>query len=605
MPSQAYSFFRESEWNFVRGYRDEIIDHINDSMEDRNNMIGSWLSEVGYKVSRFEAIPPFSNKASNGTENQLVTYGIYHAPKGDDTEAMVLVAPWKTLDGENNINGLALSMGLARYFNRLSIWSKNIIVVFPENGQDTLRSWVDAYHSNLDQTGGSIESAVILEFASDTDGLDYIELNYAGVNGQLPNLDLINCAVMISEHEGFKVSVHNTPLGQLWANDYFSRITTLLKGIYGMATAGLLHGVNGGGGNGCEAFSGWNVQTITIIAKGTSGKDITTLGRVLEAVFRSVNNLLEKFHQSFFFYLLLAPRQFVSIGNYLPAAVLTATSFAVASLSSLMTNNNINNPSTKFNIKVVKLDNLPLISGLLVFMLVTFTMIVFGLFMIYLFSNKIQYDELSEDIYLKITYGLIAANIGSIFTPYLTRLFKYKSSATLSQFVRILNSFSLFYLTFSFIALMVLHFSLSFLISIVALPLTFVKYGPLKRTTTKNVLWLFLSSPFTWLFLLGLFNKLDFQLDVLRNLIQYFEFPLLVKEFNEKVLTVDLTDKELWMGPVDLLYGLVTGYVRLQNWTWLFVTFAWLPVWFCTLIVSCINVETSDVVESDLDKKDQ
>lgn len=42
--------------------------------------------------------------------------------------------------------------------------------------------------------------------------------------------------------------------------------------------------------------------------------------RVIEGMTRSLNNLLEKTHQSFFFYLLNGKRQFVSIAYYMPAA---------------------------------------------------------------------------------------------------------------------------------------------------------------------------------------------------------------------------------------------------------------------------------------------
>ena len=38
--------------------------------------------------------------------------------------------------------------------------------------------------------------------------------------------------------------------------------------------------------------------------KGRVKADFHVLGRIVEGVFRSLNNLLERFHQSFFFYLL-------------------------------------------------------------------------------------------------------------------------------------------------------------------------------------------------------------------------------------------------------------------------------------------------------------
>ena len=38
----------------------------------------------------------------------------------------------------------------------------------------------------------------------------------------------------------------------------------------------------------------------------------------MEGIMRSLNNLLERFHQSFFFYLLPSTDRYVSIGVYLP-----------------------------------------------------------------------------------------------------------------------------------------------------------------------------------------------------------------------------------------------------------------------------------------------
>lgn len=45
-------------------------------------------------------------------------YGIIQAPRGDATEAIVLVAAWRSVDDELNKNGLALALTLIRYFKR-------------------------------------------------------------------------------------------------------------------------------------------------------------------------------------------------------------------------------------------------------------------------------------------------------------------------------------------------------------------------------------------------------------------------------------------------------------------------------------------------------
>jgi glycosylphosphatidylinositol transamidase len=61
---------------------------------------------------------------------------------------------------------------------------------------------------------------------------------------------------------------------------------------------------------------------------------------VIESLCRSLNNLLEHLHQSFFFYLILSPTgstlnepgRFVSIGTYLPAAMIMAASFTITAI---------------------------------------------------------------------------------------------------------------------------------------------------------------------------------------------------------------------------------------------------------------------------------
>ena len=45
-------------------------------------------------------------------------YAVLHAPRGDATEAIVLVAAWTNMDGELNQSGVALALTLARYFKR-------------------------------------------------------------------------------------------------------------------------------------------------------------------------------------------------------------------------------------------------------------------------------------------------------------------------------------------------------------------------------------------------------------------------------------------------------------------------------------------------------
>lgn len=593
MPSQAYSFFRESEWNYLRGYREEIYRHDKATLLERNAMVKEWLGEIGYKTAILNYTEPLT-----GIEKPTL-YAIYHAPKGDDTEAMVMVAPWHTKEGEFNLGGAALGLSLARYFHRMSIWAKNIIVVFPEDGQDTLRNWVNSYHTSLDQTGGSILSAIIMEYPSGGDSVDYIELEYAGLNGQLPNLDLVNTAIMVADHEGFRVSIHKAPRGQLWANDYGSRLTTLVQAVLDYGTAGILPPPGSFGGNGCEAFSGWNIQTVTLHAVGKGERDITTYGRVVEAIFRSVNNLLEKFHQSYFFYLLLGPQSFVSIGTYLPCVALVAAAFVVAAVSVLLNNANINNSGLQLSTFMVAPSSSKVLIVSMLSFLATLTSSVTACLLLSKISSHHSYSVSSDLFYHDLTYRYcIIPATALCLLPVVTSYFvKMRASRFINDVARFLYSFSLYCFAFTLVAMMLLHFSLSALVALAALPLTFIRYGPAsnKHNRLKCAMWLFISSPFTWIFALGIMSKTNFQLDRVRNLVQYFRYGLLQREIQNVIDWMqDTSLHEILNGPVNVLYGLISGYWRFQNWTWFFLSISWIPAWLSALFVSCFDVRSAD-----------
>lgn len=146
---------------------------------------------------------------------------------------------------------------------------------------------------------------------------------YDGVNGQLPNLDLFNTAVAIA---GGQMGI-GTDLQEMWDHDdsYDARLETILRGMvkqgFGYATGA--H----------SSFMPYHVDAITLQTKGEGWQDEMALGRTVESLVRSLNNLLEHLHQSFFFYLLMQSNQFVSIGTYLPSAMLVAVNFTIMAIA--------------------------------------------------------------------------------------------------------------------------------------------------------------------------------------------------------------------------------------------------------------------------------
>jgi GPI-anchor transamidase subunit GAA1 len=152
---------------------------------------------------------------------------------------------------------------------------------------------------------------------------EFIHIVYDGINGQLPNLDLFNTAVSIASGQ---MGI-GTVLQQMWKHNdrYRDRLQTMLRG---MVNQGLGHASGPH-----SSFIPYHVDAITLQAVGEGSHDEMALGRTVESLFRSLNNLLEHFHQSFFFYLLMQANRFVSIGTYLPSAMLIVVNFTITAMS--------------------------------------------------------------------------------------------------------------------------------------------------------------------------------------------------------------------------------------------------------------------------------
>ncbi|CAI5760104.1 unnamed protein product [Candida verbasci] len=499
MPAQVTSYFRESEWNVVRGYREEFGKLENLSLNERNSMVESWLKDLNLQVSY---------------HNNQTLYSIMHAPRGENTEAMALVVPWFNSDKEYNEGALSLALALIRYFNKMSIWSKNIILIFPENSGKVLRSWVEAYHTTLDETAGSIEAAIIMEYGKQGDYFNYYQMFYEGLNGQLPNLDLLNTANLISSHEGISKSIQGYKDNLM---NFNTRLNTLFKGILKLSLTGLTNDLYG-----CEAFSGWQIQAFTIKAVGSAGHDVTQFGRIVDSTFRSVNNLLEKFHQSFFFYLMLSPKNFVSIGTYLPSAVLLAVSFALSSLSSILN-----------NIKVEMIfDNLTFFLNIIAFVEIGCLIIAFTL-------PNTQFFEIGMSL-----LGVIS----------LLPNFEFKNN----QFSFALISISLFFISLLITALLIVHFSLAFIIGLLGFPLTFIPTLLKQRKVKIAKLISIISNPF---FIIYIGSR-------------YLEHP-------------------------EIYSKLLTSWNDLQCWTWFIVMLGWFPSWIL-ITISIIGYKEVDEIKKDI-----
>ena len=192
------------------------------------------------------------------------------------------------------------------------------------------QAWVDAYHNEyqhglvepLPIRGGALQGVIVVDKVLDNN-FESLHIIYDGINGQLPNLDLFNTAVSVASGQmGIGVV-----LQRMWKHNdsYLERLQVMLRG---MISQGLGHSSGPH-----SSFIPYHVDAITLQAIGEGPQDEMAMGRVIEGVFRSLNNLLEHFHQSFFFYLLMQTNRFVSIGTYLPSAMLVAVNFTIMAIA--------------------------------------------------------------------------------------------------------------------------------------------------------------------------------------------------------------------------------------------------------------------------------
>lgn len=312
------------------------------SDELQNRVPASWImnkfAEIGldsYSQNYTFRYPHTAQKDYFGRN----VYGILRAPRTAGTEAIVLSAPFRSEPSdENTLAGVALTLGLAKAFREHTYWAKDIIFLITEDDMIGMQAWLSAYHHTYNDyivpgellgKSGSIQAALNLEIG--TDKISHVDLNIEGLNGQLPNLDLVNTVSRLCRRESVtptlhKRSDHHSPES---LNGFLYSLKTMLLLMTRLASGSPTgnHGL----------FHRYSIEAVTLHGIRTKGTKnlfgFREMGRIIEGVFRSLNNLLERFHQSFFFYVLPSVERYASIGVYMPPFGILALPVIIKALS--------------------------------------------------------------------------------------------------------------------------------------------------------------------------------------------------------------------------------------------------------------------------------
>ncbi|WQF85158.1 Putative GPI transamidase component Gaa1 [Colletotrichum destructivum] len=484
LPGQVHTYFGGSDQNVLRAYRQEVTSVRDKPNYEINDKLEGILKNVGLKVGRQNYTYESAGDIYTG-EN---IYAILQAPRGDATEAIVLVAAWKTVDDRFNVNGVPLALTLARYFKRWSLWSKDIILLFPPDSRTGTQAWVDAYHDSHDSSrvsslplkSGALQGAIAIDFSQEY-RFESIHIIYDGINGQLPNLDLINSVVNIA---GGQMGM-GTAIQEMWSHSdkYQDRLRTMLRG---MLNQGLGHASGPH-----SSFIPYHVDAVTLQPFGEGWHDEMGMGRLVEGTFRSLNNLLEHLHQSFFFYLLMHKERFVSIGTYLPSAMILAASFTITAISlwvksgqqeegsgvtsTTTTSKTLIMPSQESAEGAITVSDSPTPSApaverdlFLPLGLVAICQFL-GVVPLYIF-NHMPASMLSGAY---TTFALVNCALPFLVSSLLSSTY----NPTVQQY-QLIKSFSLLLLGMFLSALATLNFSLAFLVGVMASPLSFMRPWP-------------------------------------------------------------------------------------------------------------------------------
>ncbi|KAI9024469.1 Gaa1-like protein [Phycomyces nitens] len=340
LPGQANVNYGYNDMRAAEDYRSKIIQVQDKDSNTRASFIQQELRRIGFT----SALQHFSVNDFN--ETGVNAFAIHRAPRSDGKEALILSAPWVSRTGDYNTNGISALLSLAKLFKRNVYWSKDIILLVTDKGLSGTQAWLDAYHGitqskEIDKAGfssvvmprsGAVQGALNLDFPG-TNDYESLGLFFEGVNGQLPNLDLINSIVVIARHTAqIPVVLHDTT-----SNPYKDK-------PWGVYADSLLHMLRtmkyqtlGQPSSDAGLYLRYKIDAITVHGIHGSGNlnhlfGFHRIGVLVESTFRSLNNLLEHFHQSFFFYFLPQTDRYVSIGVYMPPIIVFACSLIFQSL---------------------------------------------------------------------------------------------------------------------------------------------------------------------------------------------------------------------------------------------------------------------------------
>lgn len=273
---------------------------------------------------------------------------VLRAPKGDGTESLALSAdfgpaglpPTAAQLHAQDVSAAALAVTMLRFLSHQSWLAKDVVLLLfdaqhpvaaPAGGVRSLF----VGHTEADASGAQLQGALHLDLGALSSGFDRLEVRVPAAGGAMPNLDLLNVVARVAGRladAGDLVIGHDHDVvGALLTDDQVDQLqlatgepSHLLRQLLSTMADQALSLPTGRH----SEFVQNNVAAVTMRTVIFPGQQRDRAGRVgrrslleyatmVESALRSLNNILEPLHQSFWFYLLLSPYQYVAIGDYM------------------------------------------------------------------------------------------------------------------------------------------------------------------------------------------------------------------------------------------------------------------------------------------------
>ncbi|XP_018578205.1 glycosylphosphatidylinositol anchor attachment 1 protein [Anoplophora glabripennis] len=564
-------------------FHDELIDEMK-KYED--SIPYPWLlakfKQLGLDTytHNFTLHSPLSNKERYSGQN---VYGILRAARASSTEALVLSVPYRPPSSvhASTSASVAVMLAFAKFANKEKYWAKDLIFLITEHEQLGIQAWLEAYHGvtcgnenvldsgDLKGRGGAIQAAVNLEIHSTRIG--QMDIKIEGLNGQLPNLDLFNLASKMCTKEGLYHTFKNK--GPEYHRDPIKEWKYYFRNLLAMVATQATGIPNGNHG----LFHRFGIQALTMEgfeqskARGSSRVGFVSIGRIIEGTFRSLNNLLERFHQSFFFYLLSSPDRYISIGLYMPAVCLIAGALFIKSCAKWFKfQGSFEDESDKpkategRETESIKVDKV-----IILFLLTHFLGVVVMNIPHYTTRISNHYDY---NVQTSIFYTLIGLSVIFLLLPFLVPFRSCERS------MNAFNILAMLELGTALICISMNNFSLGMFCAVVSVPLALFMNPTSNRyySFLQRILWLAVH-PLTVLVVVVLVNT-------------YSMFP--TESFKEILSRGwDASQQAVIYSIVDsMIYG---------NWLFSVVTSIFIPNWLCFWCISCSNIKPKNVVSQD------